>query len=94
MEFLEEYKCAINYHPGKPNVVADALSQKVRMARLRVQEVKPVEEVLSLDAEMVKENIFLRNLSVIPDLRKEIMKLQLSNQEFRDFKEKEMKKKP
>jgi hypothetical protein len=39
MEFLEEYRCPINYHPSKANVVADALSCKVRMAWLRVQEI-------------------------------------------------------
>jgi hypothetical protein len=61
MEFLEEYKCPINYHPAKTNVVANALSRKVRMARLRVQEVKPVEEVLSLDVEAEKEKISLKN---------------------------------
>jgi hypothetical protein len=54
---------------------ADALSKKVRMTRLRVQEVKPVKEFLSLEVEVGKERIFLRNLSVIPDLRKEIVEL-------------------
>jgi hypothetical protein len=36
MEFLEEYRCRINYHPSKANVVADALGWKVRSARLRI----------------------------------------------------------
>jgi hypothetical protein len=92
MEFLEEYKCPINYHPGKVNVVVDALSRKVRMARLRVQEVKPVEEVLSLEAEVEKQKISLRNLSVVPNSMKEIMDLQKNKQELRDFKEKETKR--
>jgi hypothetical protein len=45
------------------------------MARLRVQEVKWVKEVLSWDAEVEKEKISLRNPSVIPDLRGEIVEL-------------------
>ena len=30
MEFLEDYDFTLHYHPGKVNVVADALSQKSR----------------------------------------------------------------
>ena len=32
MEFLEDYDFTLHYHPGKANVVADALSQKSRRA--------------------------------------------------------------
>ena len=28
MEFLEDYEFTLHYHPGKENVVADALSRK------------------------------------------------------------------
>ena len=30
MEFIEDYDFTLHYHPGKVNVVADALSQKSR----------------------------------------------------------------
>ena len=30
MEFLEDYDFTLNYHSGKPNVVADALNRKSR----------------------------------------------------------------
>jgi hypothetical protein len=42
---------------------------------LRVQEVKWVEEVLSWDAEVEKEKISLKDPSVIPGLRGEIVEL-------------------
>ena len=32
MEFLEDYDFTLHYHPGKANVVADALSWKLRGA--------------------------------------------------------------
>nr|GEZ32415.1 putative reverse transcriptase domain-containing protein [Tanacetum cinerariifolium] len=37
LEFLSEYDCEIRYHPGKANMVADALSRKERIKPLRVQ---------------------------------------------------------
>nr|GEV27386.1 reverse transcriptase domain-containing protein [Tanacetum cinerariifolium] len=36
LELLANYNCKIRYHPGKENVVADALSQKERIKPLRV----------------------------------------------------------
>ncbi|GKE97740.1 putative reverse transcriptase domain-containing protein, partial [Tanacetum coccineum] len=37
LEFLNDYDCGIRYHPGKANVVADALSHKERIKPLRVR---------------------------------------------------------
>ncbi|GKE37087.1 putative reverse transcriptase domain-containing protein, partial [Tanacetum coccineum] len=35
--FIEDYDCEIRYHPGKANVVANALSQKERIKPLQVR---------------------------------------------------------
>ncbi|GJW57324.1 hypothetical protein Tco_0104055 [Tanacetum coccineum] len=36
-KFLSDYDCEIRYHPGKENVVADALRRKERIKPLRVR---------------------------------------------------------
>nr|GEV49616.1 putative reverse transcriptase domain-containing protein [Tanacetum cinerariifolium] len=37
LDLLSDYECEIRYHPGKANVVADALSQKDRIKPIRVR---------------------------------------------------------
>nr|GFD11851.1 putative reverse transcriptase domain-containing protein [Tanacetum cinerariifolium] len=37
LELLSDYDCDIHYHPGKANVVVDALSRKKREPPLRVR---------------------------------------------------------
>ncbi|GKC77015.1 putative reverse transcriptase domain-containing protein, partial [Tanacetum coccineum] len=41
LELLSDYDCDIRYHPGKANVVADALSHKERIEPLRAEHQRP-----------------------------------------------------
>ncbi|GJR95623.1 putative reverse transcriptase domain-containing protein [Tanacetum coccineum] len=69
LEFLADYDCEIRYHPGKANVVADALSRKARIKPLRVRALVmtlhpnlPL-QILEAQTEAIKEeNIKAENL--------------------------------
>ncbi|GKC51636.1 putative reverse transcriptase domain-containing protein [Tanacetum coccineum] len=81
LELLTDYDCKIRYHPGKANVIADALSWKERIKPLRVRALvmtlhpKPPSQILEAQIEVIKEeNIKAENLrgidkafEVLPD---------------------------
>nr|GEZ50057.1 putative reverse transcriptase domain-containing protein [Tanacetum cinerariifolium] len=65
LELLSDYDCEIRYHPGKANVVANALSQKKRSKPLRVRALVMTiglnlpKEILNAQSEARKEENFI-----------------------------------
>ena len=53
LELLKDYNCEILYHPGKANVVVDALSRKVNLERKRPRALRI--EVVSTIVEGIKK---------------------------------------
>ena len=56
MELLKDYDFTFQYHPGKANVVADALSRKSRgiVATLMILEWKALETLAELNLQPVE----------------------------------------
>ena len=63
LEFFKDYDCIIDYHPGKANVVVDALSRKMISAL----------SLKDYDRRFDSDGALLAQLRVIPDLKQMIV---------------------
>ena len=85
LELIKDYDLEILYHPGKANVVADALSRKKQMnvAALITTQQWLVEDLRRMDIEVVLGDVEVRlaSLSLQPDLQSRIKTVQLCSQE-------------
>ncbi|GJV96691.1 putative reverse transcriptase domain-containing protein [Tanacetum coccineum] len=78
LELLSDYDCEIQYHPGKANVVADALSRKERIKPLKVENfiTEDLHGMINKREPYAEGMVCLNNRSWIPcygDLRALIM---------------------
>jgi hypothetical protein len=82
LEFLKDYDFGLSYHPGKANVVADALSRKtLHMSSLMVKELELIEEFrdLSLVCEVTSTSVKLGMLKLTNPFLEDIKERQKSD---------------
>ena len=83
LELVKDYDCVINYHPGKANVVADALSRKsFSSVSTMVLVQKPLlQDMQRLEIEIVSKGLVekLSTMSLQPTLLEKIKQNQLSD---------------
>ena len=76
MELINDYDCTFEYHPGKANVVADALSRKsgASISHIYAVRVPLLAELRAIGAELAYSNdgALLANFQVRPVLYNQI----------------------
>ena len=72
LKFLKNYDCIIDYHPGKANIVADALSRKTMVAM----------SLQYSDWRLEDDGAMLAQLEAQPVLKKMIIDAQKNDEEL------------
>jgi hypothetical protein len=82
---IKDYDIRINYHPGKANVVADALSHKNYCNTTFARRLRPVlrQEIRYLSLAMMNETAMV--VEVEPTLEAEIKKANLENEKLNEI---------
>nr|KYP40343.1 Retrovirus-related Pol polyprotein from transposon 17.6 [Cajanus cajan]KYP40348.1 Retrovirus-related Pol polyprotein from transposon 17.6 [Cajanus cajan]KYP40354.1 Retrovirus-related Pol polyprotein from transposon 17.6 [Cajanus cajan]KYP40358.1 Retrovirus-related Pol polyprotein from transposon 17.6 [Cajanus cajan] len=75
MEFLKDYDFQLMYHPGKANVVADALSRKsIHMSSMMMRELELIEEFrdLNLCVELAQDHISCGMITITNEFLRQV----------------------
>jgi hypothetical protein len=88
LELIKDYDLGINYHPGKANVVADALSRRSHVNMLATRELLPefCKDFEKLNLGWVSNNGVI-TMEVYSTLEQDIQKCQLEDAKIQEIKE-------
>jgi hypothetical protein len=91
VELIKDYDCVIDYHPGKANVVADALSRKgnTMMNDVEHKEHESIVELrkMGLRLSVEPEGSLLAQLKIRSVLRDKVLVAQQADGKVREIKE-------
>jgi hypothetical protein len=87
LELIKDYDLGINYHLGKANLVADALSQKSHLSKLimEIMQIELCEEFNKLNLRLIT-NIEVVTMEVDSILPQDIQKGQLEDEKIPEIK--------
>ena len=93
VELLKDYDCTLEYHPGKANTVADALSRKSSnssMTSLRVSTFPSLIDLRKMNAKLNVDDVgvLLATLSIRPILKERIQEVQPNDPKLMEIIEK------
>jgi hypothetical protein len=91
VELIKDYDCVIDYHPGKANVVADALSRKGKtvMNDMELKEQESIVELkkMGLQLSVGPEGSLLAQLKIRYVLRDKVLVAQQADGKVKEIKE-------
>ena len=97
IELLKDYDCTINYHPGKANVVADALSRKAveRVAGMTEHHLNSLISLQAMNVSLsVNDGMLLATMKVRPQLLEDVKQAQLNDSDLKKLQKKKQEGKP